>query len=200
MTSTLDRIAMANAAPYIANPMRRVLAGAIDFVLCIVFVLMVWGVVVSSTNATNLVELALLNKVIFITYAAYHVLFFGLFHSQTPGLFFLDMRVVRSQDGGELSLARSLIRGAIRPLVLYLIGLGAVTAQPLIGGAAALVAVPLAVELGMMFTLPTRQTLTDLFSKTFVVNVAAPQPHRAPAGPMYSATDAEFGVRPRRIK
>jgi hypothetical protein len=56
------------------------------------------------------------------------------------------------------------------------------------------------VELGMMFTLPTRQTLADLVARTLVINVPPPQPHRAPAAPMYSATDAEFGVRPRVIR
>jgi hypothetical protein len=55
-------------------------------------------------------------------------------------------------------------------------------------------------ELGMMYTLPTRQTLSDLVSRTLVVNVPPPQPHRAPAAPMYSPTDAEFGVRPGRRK
>jgi uncharacterized RDD family membrane protein YckC len=191
---------MANAAPYIAKPLRRLFAGAIDFLLCVVLVFFVWGVVVSSTTATSYLEVALLNKVAFVAYAAYHVLFFGMFHSQTPGLFFFDMRVVRSKDGAELSLTQSLIRGSVRPVVLYLVAFGAVMAQPVIGGAAIVVAIPIVVELGMMFTLPTRQTLTDVLAKTFVINVPSPRPHRAPAAPMYSATDAEFGPPPRRVK
>jgi hypothetical protein len=41
-------------------------------------------------------------------------------------------------------------------------------------------------------------SLTDRITKTIVVNIPPPQPHRAPAVPMYSATDAEFGPRPKR--
>ena len=41
-------------------------------------------------------------------------------------------------------------------------------------------------------------SLTDRITKTVVVNIPPPQPHRAPAVPMYSATDAEFGPRPKR--
>ena len=41
-------------------------------------------------------------------------------------------------------------------------------------------------------------SLTDRITKTIVVNIPPPQPHRAPAVPMYSATDAEFGPRPKK--
>jgi uncharacterized RDD family membrane protein YckC len=41
------------------------------------------------------------------------------------------------------------------------------------------------------------QSLTDRISKSLVVNVPPPQPHRAPAVPMHSATDREFGPRPK---
>jgi hypothetical protein len=43
-------------------------------------------------------------------------------------------------------------------------------------------------------------TIADIVAHTRVVNTPPPQPHRAPAGPMYSATDAEFGYQPRRRK
>jgi hypothetical protein len=44
----------------------------------------------------------------------------------------------------------------------------------------------------------TRQTLADRVARSLVVNLPPLQPHRAPAGPMYSATDKEFGFPPRR--
>lgn len=43
-----------------------------------------------------------------------------------------------------------------------------------------------------------RRTVTDRLARTLVVNLPPLQPHRAPAVPMYSATDAEFGTPPRR--
>ncbi len=51
-----------------------------------------------------------------------------------------------------------------------------------------------------MSTLPTRQSTSDLLCRTFVVSALPLQPHRAPAAPMFSATDAKFGVRPQRIE
>jgi uncharacterized RDD family membrane protein YckC len=43
-----------------------------------------------------------------------------------------------------------------------------------------------------------RRTLTDRLARTLVLNLPPLQPHRAPAVPMYSANDAEFGTPPRR--
>ncbi|MEY4766808.1 MAG: hypothetical protein RI907_3481 [Pseudomonadota bacterium] len=40
------------------------------------------------------------------------------------------------------------------------------------------------------------RTLTDRIARTIVVALPPPQPHRAPAFPMYSRHDAEFGVPP----
>jgi uncharacterized RDD family membrane protein YckC len=40
------------------------------------------------------------------------------------------------------------------------------------------------------------RSITDRVARSLVVNIPPPQPHRAPAVPMYSATDAEFGPPP----
>jgi len=45
---------------------------------------------------------------------------------------------------------------------------------------------------------PLSRSITDRVARSLVVNIPPPQPHRAPAVPMYSATDAEFGPRPRK--
>jgi len=42
------------------------------------------------------------------------------------------------------------------------------------------------------------RSVTDRIARSLVVNIPPPQPHRAPAIPMYSATDAEFGPRPKK--
>ncbi len=55
-------------------------------------------------------------------------------------------------------------------------------------------------EYALMNSSPTRQTLSDRLAHTLVVNLPPAQSHRAPAGPMFSATDREFGVPPRAPK
>ena len=41
------------------------------------------------------------------------------------------------------------------------------------------------------------RTIADRLAGSIVVNLPPLQPHRAPAAPMYSASDAEFGQPPR---
>lgn len=53
---------MANAAPYIATPLRRLAAGAADFLLCFGVGIFGWGIVASSSDASTFVELALRNR------------------------------------------------------------------------------------------------------------------------------------------
>jgi uncharacterized RDD family membrane protein YckC len=189
---------MANAAPFIARPMRRVVAGVVDAWVCI-FLFSLTGVTTSISNASA-IDVVLHNSAAFVVYAVYHAVCFSLFRGSSPGLHFLDIRVVSALDAGELPLVQAFARAAFRPAFLYLLWWMAAMAKPVPGVDMALLAAPVLLELGMMFTLPSRQTLSDLVSRTLVVNIPPPQPHRAPAAPMYSATDAEFGVRPRRVK
>jgi len=191
---------MANAAPFIARPMRRTIAGALDLWACIFVVFFLGGVTTSVGYSSSYIELALHNKMAFVTYAVYHAIFFWLLRGTTPGLYFLDMRVVKASNGAELSFVQIFSRASFRPVFLYSFWSAAALAVPLAGADTALLIAPILVEMGMMFTLPSRQTLTDLVSKTLVVNIPPPQPHRAPAAPMYSPSDAEFGVRPHRPK
>ena len=53
-------------------------------------------------------------------------------------------------------------------------------------------------EYSLLKSSPVRQTLADKVARTVVVNTPTWEPHRAPAIPMYSATDAEFGHPPSR--
>jgi uncharacterized RDD family membrane protein YckC len=190
---------MANAAPYIAQPMRRVVAGAFDLLVCICFVFFVWGVTTRVSFAPQYTGVALHNPLVFIVYAVYHAVMLRLFHGTTPGLYFLDMRIVRAADGADLSIPQVLGRAASRPAFLYCFWWLATLAAWAEIDFVFLVA-PVFLELFMMFYSPTRQTLADVVSRTLVVNVPPPQPHRAPAAPMYSRSDAEFGVRSGRTK
>ena len=162
---------MANADPYIARPVRRLAAGAVDLFLCGVLVLFGWGVVYAATSASTLIELVFLNEVAFVAYAGYHAAFYYLFHGQTPGLFLFGMRLVRASDGCDPSIGLALVRATFRPLSVNLFGIAALLAQRLFSPLASIVALPLLVELGMMFILVTRQTLSDVICKTLVVNV-----------------------------
>ena len=185
---------MANAAPFIAHPARRLAAGLVDFVLALMLAGIVSGVAQAASYMSNQLELAL------VIYIVYHTAFYLLWDGQTPGLRILDIKTVSVVGGIDMSPRQALGRAGFRPLLLYLIGWGSNAIAAQFNVVAVLVlALPLA-EMGMMFTLPSRQTLADLIARTLVVNVPPPQPHRAPAAPMYSPTDAEFGVRPRRTE
>jgi hypothetical protein len=55
---------------------------------------------------------------------------------------------------------------------------------------------PITVELALMAHTSWRRSVADLFARTIVVNRPPPQAHRAPAYPMFSAKDEEFGPKP----
>jgi len=61
-----------------------------------------------------------------------------------------------------------------------------------------LIALPFVIEVALIAHTSWRQSVADLLAGTVVVITPQPQPHRAPAVPMYSATDAEFGPPPRQ--
>ena len=185
---------MSNAAPFIAPPWKRVIAGAIDLILCAIL----WVIVTSAISESQpggfwVTHLAAIASAV---YLVYHFAFFWYLADATPGLRALDMRIVRTSGGGALSIAQMLLRPAIRPLMLWGFFWSADFALWPFFRAEPVLLAPLFLELGMMFTLPSRQTLSDLVAGTLVVNVPPPQPHRAPAGPMYSPSDAEFGLPP----
>src|SRR5690606_31418931 len=96
----------------------------------------------------------------------------------------------------ELLLWQSLLRPGVRVAFFAVLVL---TVAPAPTGQFDLVIIPLLMEVGLLFT-SASVTLADLVASTRVVNTPPLQPHRAPAAPMYSATDAEFGYPPRKKK
>lgn len=187
---------MSRAAPYIASPFRRVVAGAMDWILQLFCFALAVGLVASQRFLG--VEVVVVAAAV---YLLYHAFFFWYFAGATPGQRALNMSVVRASDGSRLSFARGLARTAFRPMFYFayfwpfleLVDWLALSPLP----ARTVYLAPVFLELGMMFTLPSRQTLSDIVARTLVVNVPPPQPHRAPAAPMYSPSDAEFGLPPR---
>lgn len=182
---------MANAAPFIAQPMRRLVAGVLDLVILLFFVVLAVTLLGEASSSAARVAAGLL------AYGLYHAAFLCMLGGATPAQWVFDMRIVSAKAGGELSAGQTFLRSMFRPVFLYAVGWSAIALSPPPSVLMVAFVAPLLVELGMMFTLPTRQTLADLAARTLVINVPPPQPHRAPAAPMYSATDAEFGVRPR---
>lgn len=97
-------------------------------------------------------------------------------------------------DGGvPVSPAQATARALMRMAPLAL--LGSDGPSPLLGALALVVLWWL--DLRGIEGTPQRQGLTDRWCRTLVVNLPPPHTHRAPAGPMFSATDDEFGVPPR---
>jgi uncharacterized RDD family membrane protein YckC len=141
-------------------------------------------------------------------------LFFGLvvfaYHSyfllERDGVSFgkyLRNICVISATGSKLRPAQALLRAAF--IALPYAGLGGESVVPRVVALQWPGAVPLLAVLAVAwlfadlvlleFTVAPR-TLTDRVARTLVVNLPPPQPHRAPAFPMYSASDEEFGHRP----
>ncbi len=60
-------------------------------------------------------------------------------------------------------------------------------------GVQAFLLAPALLELTLVLVHPLRKTLADQVAGTVVINSPPIQPHRAPAAPMYSREDKEFG-------
>lgn len=182
---------MANSAPFMARPFNRVTAGFVDLFISICLL----GLVVHFLDINKSMVIASVGLVV---YGFYHALCYSSFNGVTLGLRYMDMRLVSASNRTLLSARQAVLRAVFRPALLFLTGWAALDYAPPGAWRASVFLTPIIVELGMMFTLPSRQTLSDLVSKTLVINVPPLQPHRAPAGPMYSASDAEFGFKHRK--
>jgi uncharacterized RDD family membrane protein YckC len=121
-----------------------------------------------------------------------------MFSQRSPGKRLVGLVVV-SREYAPLSLPRQAWRAAQRVVGVWTLSWALALAFPL-SLELAFVYATLAqalLELGLVVSTVGRFSLADLLSNSVVVEDPPVQPHRAPAGPMYSATDAEFG-HPRR--
>ncbi len=133
--------------------------------------------------------------------AVYHLVFLLARGGSTPGKSLQNIAVA-SEAGQSLAAWQSMVRVTVRyaPLLATTISYQEWEAVPALLGLAAKLAAGLIWlrELHLLQNSPSRRTLADLAARSVVVNLPPPHTHRAPAGPMYSANDAEFGVPPRR--
>ena len=130
--------------------------------------LLEWAVL-SSGSLVSTAQAAL------VLYGIYHAGFYWLMDGQTPGLASLEIRLV-SDDGKALRWPQALLRGALRPALVAAVAWAAWQGEDRAGLLNFITLAPLLVELGMMFTLPGHQTLSDLAARTLAVDAQPPAP------------------------
>jgi uncharacterized RDD family membrane protein YckC len=177
---------VSNASTFFAPPGKRLWAGCFDMLTVAVIFLPI-----AATGEGLGWDLDKWN-VLGIVFVAYHFICLAFRDGRTLGKTAMDICVVTT-DARRISIRQSAMRTAFRAapfaltgtLELDLLGFGT------LGGL-------MLIEMTRIETSPTRQSLADRIAGTVVANIPPLQPHRAPAGPMFSAGDAEFGGFPRR--
>ena len=183
---------MADASGFAATPRKRILAAFLDFLLIGLAALLL------HASADVLGRRLSFELLVAVAYIAYHAAFLRLWAGQSPGRRTFDITVV-SAEGGDLKLGQAVMRSLIRPGMVIAASVPVFYANRVDLGVQ-IAAVVLLLEAGLMFSTRSRRTGADMVSGTLVVNTPPLQPHRAPAAPMYSERDAEFGYPPRRPK
>lgn len=180
---------MAFAKSLVAPPAKRLMAALID-----ISVVVCAGWFFASAITSDWYPYALLTWTIPAVYWIYETSCLVSWKGSSLGRNLFDIQVVSSTGNYDLALWQAVIRPASR--IAYYAGfLAYLRPAPVHQLDVALY--PFVLELVLLY-MPWGVTLADLVARTRVINTPPPQPHRAPAGPMYSATDAEFGHRPSR--
>ena len=183
-------------ASFTASSGRRLWAGAFDAISVAVIFLAIAAA--AEGLGFNLSRWSVFGLVYFI----YNLVCLFARDGRTLGKTAVDICVV-SAAGRRLTAAESVTRAAVRSWPFFL--LDAQIARVLDGylslpltvlAGTLLLAALLIAETTLLARSPTRQTIADRLAGSLVVNLPPMQPHRAPAIPMYSARDAEFGHPP----
>lgn len=177
---------MSNTASFTAEPGKRIWAGGFDF-LAILSLYLIVGATAEG------IGLDPAHWYIFaLVMLTYHFTCLAFRQGRTLGKTAVDICVV-SATGQSLSLLQSFLRAGLRSFPLLLLSF---RNWEVIGSLLFLI---LAItEFNLLERPPLRQTLADILAGSIVMKLPPLQPHRAPAGPMYSASDAEFGYPPQR--
>ena len=186
---------MTSPRSFLAEPGKRLAAGAFDF-----FAVFLTFLAVSGFAEASGIDWGTF-RVFAIVALIYHFLCLLLLHGQTLGKRAQGICVLTS-NGEAISWWRSLLRASCRYLPLIALTIEyrewEVT-EALTGlGLRASVGLFCLGEIALIQRPPSRQSLADRVAGTLVVNTPEVQPHRAPAIPMYSSNDAEFGHPPQR--
>jgi uncharacterized RDD family membrane protein YckC len=172
---------------HLASMERRVIGFAIDFLILLAVVLVLTVAMDGEPYAA-----AITMTVALVLFVAYH--WAGLSNrNYAIGRVITAITVISLRSGPELSTLQRIARPCIRLLWLLTGGLATgFTRQPMF------LFLPLVIDTALLSFHPLRQTVTDMVCRTTVVNSPPLQPHRAPAAPMFSPDDAEFGPKPRK--
>ena len=130
----------------------------------------------------------------------YQAYFLAARTGATPGKYVRNVCVIAA-NGEPLVLGQAVARGFLTAFPYACLAAGAIHIDPIAHGLVSMVPVfgvaYLFVDLVLLEYTHARRTLTDILTRTLVVKLPPIQPHRAPAVPMFSANDAEFGNPPR---
>ena len=182
---------MQPAKPLFAPPSKRLAASSIDLAIATAC-----GWFAINVITREWYPYAYLSVGLPLAYWIYETVCLVVMRGGSLGRRLFDIQVVSSVGGYDLKWWQAIIRPGIRVLLYASFVL---IFEPSPVGRLDLAAVPLLFETALLFT-PISLTIADQLARTRVINTPPPQPHRAPAGPLYSATDAEFGFPPRRRK
>ena len=179
---------MSTASPFLASAQSRFGSAVID--LAPVLILAIVAMAIADALGFNGKATAVSAALVFV---AYHAYFSDEWSGESPGRRVFNIRIVSGGANSDLSITQCIARPTLKiiwlisflPVALYFANLWYFW-------------IPAVVDLFLLSSTPWRQSIADLCCRTVVVNCPPPQPHRAPAAPMYSATDAEFGVAPRK--
>ena len=187
------RVGSLGRSPFLATAVQRITAFLIDLLILAI-------PLGASVSGTELMCLPRKHQVfadlgvIALVYAAYQSGYLYFRHGESPGRGLASIRVVGGGANLDLSLAQCIGRPVARIVVLLACTYVSVR---LVENKTGLLVAPL-LDIFMVAWSPTRQTFADMLCRTLVIQQPPPQPHRAPAGPMFSYADAEFGPRPKR--
>lgn len=176
---------MSAARPFLASVQRRLVAFVLDSGILLLATLFAFGVLDSLGQSPML-----LAGILPILYLAYHTTVLK-YQNLAFGRVVASISVV-SIRGTDLTPTQTLVRPLSRT-VLAVIGL----AEAVVSHEPSLTLLPCGIEVILIVVSPWRQSIADLLAGTLVVQAPQVQPHRAPAAPLYSATDSEFGVPPK---
>ena len=176
---------MPNPAAFLAPPGKRIWAGGFDLLAVSVLFLLV--VAIGEGSGVDLAAWHTFG----LLFAAYNFGCLAFRDGRTLGKTAVDICVV-STAGASISIAQAAMRAGVRAAPFIIVG------SPMLALASLLAFGILGLmEMSLIEQPPLRQSFADRVAGTIVVNLPLVQPHRAPAGPLFSATDAEFGGFPK---
>jgi uncharacterized RDD family membrane protein YckC len=188
---------MSNPRSFLASSQARVFAYAIDACAAsLVLIPAAYATYMLGTPEAGALEFSLL-------LFASHTFFLYFRNGCSLGKYIQNIAVA-SADGAPLKPAQCMLRAALVAAPWFLLGItdrfqpadpNLVNSFKPIASAAVLWLIG---DLLLIEFTTTRRGISDRLAKTLVIKLPPLQPHRAPAVPMFSANDAEFGNPPKR--